>query len=209
MWLEIALFLIQPLINARCRADLSVQVKENPYTPPIGCCELRFIRGIGMLGGSVILASKAVTGASLFLTVLAGVIDVRRYIIPNWISFAVLVCGLVFGLLTDGFSWLDHLGAGLLTFFVGLIFFSLRLFGGGDVKLLTALAFWAGFGELMDFVFLVAVAGGFLSLIYLLRAVWLKRGRSAGEILKEPVPYGVAITVGGVYLFLRFMGQLG
>jgi prepilin peptidase CpaA len=76
--------------------------------------------------------------------------------------------------------------------------FALGMMGGGDVKLLSALALWQvpllpgepSFAPLVQLLVVMAVAGGILTLAMVVRHRW--RGAS-GQL---EIPYGVAIAAG-------------
>ena len=161
------------------------------------------------------IASYIAMGLSilgLVAVVWAGVTDFRTFLIPNWLSATILVLGVAFGLFVPDFPWLANFLAALLVFAIGFLFFSIRLFGGGDVKLMTAITFWCGFGELMSFALVTALFGGILSLGYVLKAYWCSRKSGEGlidKLMTMPVPYGIAIAVGGIYVFLRIQVQTG
>lgn len=84
------------------------------------------------------------------------------------------------------------------------------LAGGGDVKLAAAAAAWVGLGHLLSFGLVVALCGGALSLLALLRASSTERrlvranataslATSRITVARSPgtsIPYGVAIAVG-------------
>lgn len=163
-----------------------------------------------VMGAEVIAAGVGIL--ALFLSILAAVIDFRTYLIPNWISFSILGLGVVFGLFNPDFAWGWNFLATVLVFVGGFSLFSLRLFGGGDVKLMTAVTFWCGFGGLAPFLLVTALFGGILSLGYVVRALVLSRkegGSVMEKIATKPVPYGIAIAMGSVYVFLTISGQIG
>lgn len=153
------------------------------------------------------------------LMILVMVLDLRTYIIPNWLNAIVLCLFVVAALMAPkGVDWL-HAGMALgVVFLVGLAMFSFRLMGGGDIKLLCALAPWCGWGDaLVQMVFYVAVFGGILSVIlYVARLIypWFiqfvrpLQTRPAPRVLSpgEPVPYGIAIALG--FLVLLWMGKI-
>lgn len=133
----------------------------------------------------------------------AGISDLRRFQIPNWISL-VIVAGFVPA--AAGLGWpmgtvALHFGAGLAMLVVGIILFSFNVFGGGDAKLLAAIAVWTGWGPLPFYLLMVALAGGALSLFLIVfrrmglpaplaRYGWVYRLHSE----ETAVPYGVAIA---------------
>jgi prepilin peptidase CpaA len=129
------------------------------------------------------------------LLTLAAVGDVRRYLIPNWLCLAVAVAGVVFAWPGGLEAW-GWRGASIGTVAaVGLALWLLRVLGGGDYKLLVALAFWIPFGELLDFVVLLALAGGAQALATLL----LRRfGRPRDGAPPGKMPYAVSIAVAGI-----------
>ena len=183
------------------------------------------------------LASLGVIAASAMLLLVIAVIDIKRFVIPNWANAAMLGLGILFGLIhAMTFPWVMSFLLLVVVFLVGALCFQFGLFGGGDVKLLAVLSFWSGPEHLMGFLVYTALAGGALSVIYLVKLWWHKRnsrtvvgalndmatqvivtsgsvvsgGQSLKNVvsraaLKEPVPYGVAIAVGGVYVFLSIV----
>lgn len=72
------------------------------------------------------------------------------------------------------------------------------LWGGGDFKLMTALAPWAGLERLYDLAAVTALAGGALALLVL-----CARARQPGPRLGRRVPYGIAIALSGALVILR------
>jgi prepilin peptidase CpaA len=120
----------------------------------------------------------------------AAVMDLRARIIPDRLNIAVAV-------LAAGWWIANGLGLGaiglqllaaLLVFglFAGL--FALGMIGGGDVKLLTALALWLPPMLLIKMLVLMVLAGGLLS-IAMIAWKFARKSKAAGE-----VPYGVAIA---------------
>ena len=87
----------------------------------------------------------------------------------------------------------------------GAVLFAFNKMGGGDVKLITAVAFWAGFecgGELLLY---ITLAGGALAIVLIIiRRVlfWVMTAGTALPKIKLPrilitgslVPYGLAIA---------------
>lgn len=153
------------------------------------------------------------------LMILVMALDLRTYTIPNWLNAVVLCLFIVAALIAP--KSIDWLQAGMalgVVFLVGLAMFSFRLMGGGDIKLLCALASWCGWGEpLVQMVFYVAIFGGILSVVlYMARLIypWFiqfvrpLQTRPAPRVLSpgEPVPYGIAIALG--FLSLLWMDKI-
>lgn len=140
--------------------------------------------------------------------VVAALWDVATFRIPNTLNLAFLSLFPLAGLLApQPPDWLWHLAAFGVVLAVGFPLFLLRLLGGGDVKLLVAAALWLGWDRLLEFSILVALAGGALSLalvvlrLPLMQMAWAHLGRTPRVLQKQaPVPYGVAIAVGGLLL---------
>jgi len=84
------------------------------------------------------------------------------------------------------------LAVGLFMLFAML--FMLRMMGGGDVKMIAALALWLPFNALMAMLTVMALAGGAITVFLLVRQRW--RPNAA----RPEVPYGVAIAIGGLWV---------
>jgi prepilin peptidase CpaA len=86
--------------------------------------------------------------------------------------------------------------------------FACRILGGGDVKLLAAMALWCGIHLLVPLLFLTAIIGGVFALIVLglrqplVQIAFLAVLRRAPAFLhaKMPIPYGIPIAIAGVML---------
>ena len=87
---------------------------------------------------------------ALALVLGAAVFDTMRFEIPDWVSIVVVVLAAMHGVLHPGFVWWSHLLAPFLMFGFGLLAFARGWLGGGDVKLMTALAGWTGVLPIAD-----------------------------------------------------------
>lgn len=154
------------------------------------------------------------------LMVAAAISDARRYIIPNWLCLAVaggwLILMLTEYALADGGarlygdvwrqSWSAVLVAGLV--FAGATgLFAAGVMGGGDVKLLGAVALWAGPQLVIMFLFITSLVGGGVSLGVLARekaranATTSPIVNTLSSTMSAPkVPYGLGIAAGGLYV---------
>lgn len=141
----------------------------------------------------------AVAVASLCLWAAWG--DGRRFLIPNRIPAGIALLWFAYILLVPGTPPALHAGGHILAAAAvlagGFLLFAAGWFGGGDVKLLAALALWAGPAQLPVFLFLVSVAGGLISLLLIVGRA-LPAGHTATQ--DRRVPYGIAIGAGGLYL---------
>ncbi len=161
----------------------------------------------------VLLATVLAFGGLLLV---AAVSDATRFVIPNTVSIAILAVFVAAVIASPlEFRWIDQLGAFALVFGVGWALFAFGLVGGGDVKLMAAIAPWCGLTALPTELAYVALSGGVLALTLLglrsllpkimaaaqpANAVGLPRVLTAGE----PMPYGVAIAFGTILAIQEF-----
>lgn len=165
------------------------------------------------LGTAIIQADPQVALAliALFsaLVVGAAVSDLRRFLIPNWIPAAIALLWCLWALVVPG-DPVTSLMIGVGVFAVGTVLFAFRALGGGDVKLLAAVALWSGFPEVLTLIFQIAVAGGVLSLLWILsgkvRVALAYYGVPISIETPTQVPYGVAIAAGGLFMAARLAG---
>lgn len=138
----------------------------------------------------------------MVLLLLAAFSDGRRYEIPNWLTAGVALTAAVSFLRpsTDLAFLALHLGAALLILIIGFALFAKDLFGGGDVKLLTALALWTGFADLPRLLLVTTLAGGLLALGML---IWRRLRLASGGVIDQRLPYGIAIAAGGIDFCIR------
>ena len=141
------------------------------------------------------------------MLVVAATGDIRARRIPNTLNLAIAGLAVPFWFLSGYALWPDvalqlALAAGAFLFFA--LLFRIGMMGGGDVKLLAALALWLPLASLVKLVVLMSLAGGVLTLAMLVRH------RAAKRTEKLEVPYGVAIAFAGIWLIgERFLYQFG
>jgi prepilin peptidase CpaA len=126
---------------------------------------------------------------------IAAFTDLRRRQIDNWLNAAIALGAPLFWL-ASGLSLIDigyqlALAVVAFAFLAGL--FALRAMGGGDVKLLTALALWITPLWFMRLLIVMAIVGGLLTLIF---GAWHIARRQQGRIA---IPYGIAIAFAGLW----------
>ena len=120
-----------------------------------------------MLSDWIQILSAALTAV---LLIIAAVSDIVRYRIPNKIVYAIVAAfavGAIFNFAWPAIVW--PVLAGIAMFLLGAGLFALGLFGGGDVKLIAAMALWTGFADLPRFLLVMGAAGGLLGLVLLLK----------------------------------------
>ena len=133
----------------------------------------------------------------------AAFTDIRRRQIDNWLNGAIAASAPLYWWASGLALWPDvawQVGVAGVTLTILAILFAMRAMGGGDVKLLTALALWI---EPLWFVRLLigmALIGGALTIVL---GAWhvMRRRRD-----KLAVPYGVAISSSALWvLALQFV----
>ena len=133
------------------------------------------------------------------LLVSAGVEDARRREIANWKNAAIALLAPLWWVAAGLEPWPGMAilaGGALLVFALFVGAFALGQMGGGDVKLIGALALWLAPGNVMSMLIVMSLAGGALTIAFLIDQR-LRRGSGPIEI-----PYGVAIAGAGL-LMLR------
>ncbi|HDR1022748.1 TPA: prepilin peptidase, partial [Pasteurella multocida] len=97
-------------------------------------------------------------------------------------------------------SWIKYeqifIVPALISFIIGFILFNLRTIGAGDVKLISVLMLTIPQEQIMSFFFFTACSGLILIIIG-----WIFFRQS---ILKNHLPYGVAISLGFLMNLLLF-----
>ena len=133
--------------------------------------------------------------ASLAIALLvAGFTDLRTRQIGNWLTGAIALAAPLFWWASGLALWPEvamQLGVAAATFAVLAGLFALRMMGGGDVKLLTALALWIEPSLFLSFLFVMALAGGVVTILF---GAWHVARRRRDRLA---VPYGVAIALAG------------
>ncbi len=163
------------------------------------------------------------SGLYTLLLCIAAALDTWRFIIPNAITVALVALFVVTALLLPfdmGWrGWLSHLGAAGAVLVGGAVLFAFKKMGGGDVKLITAVAFWAGFEYVAELLLYITLAGGALAIgLMIARRILFGLMASGNTLSKlkvprvlltgEPVPYGLAIAPSAIFLGTK-LPQLG
>jgi prepilin peptidase CpaA len=123
--------------------------------------------------------------------------DLQTRTIPNWLNIAI-AAGAPLWWWTNGWAlWPDvtiQIGFVIVIFLIFAGCFAIGAMGGGDVKLITALSLWLPLAPLARMLFVMALLGGIVTLVTLAVHRLLKRAGS------PEVPYGVAISVAGLWV---------
>jgi len=148
------------------------------------------------------LTSLASPAILVLAAMLAGLLlwavwgDIRARIIPNRLNAAVALLAPAWWWAHSFSAWPEvaiALAGAALVFALFATAFAFGMMGGGDVKLLTALALWFPGVALLQLLMVMALAGGIVTLAVLaLHAARHRPGR-------PEIPYGVAIAVAGLW----------
>jgi prepilin peptidase CpaA len=129
--------------------------------------------------------------ALALLLLSAGVEDVRIREIANWKNAAIALLAPAWWWATGLSPWPDvaiQVAVALAVFGLFTAAFALGVMGGGDVKMIGALALWFPFSALSQLLVTMSLVGGAITL-----ALLIERRKRDIE-----VPYGVAIAIAGL-----------
>ena len=144
------------------------------------------------------MMSYGLLGGLAIALAVAAVTDIARRQIDNWLNAGIALCAPLFwiaqGLTLAAIGW--QLAVTAIAFVVLAGLFAIRAMGGGDVKLLTALALWIKPLWFLHLLAVMAVAGGVLTLVM---GLWHIARRQRERLA---VPYGIAIAVAGIWVLL-------
>jgi prepilin peptidase CpaA len=127
----------------------------------------------------------------------AAATDWRRRQIDNWLNLAIVVGAPLFWWSSSLSLWPGvaiQLGVCVAAFAVFAAFFALKWMGGGDVKLLTALALWIEPEWFLRLLVIMALVGGVLTIVL---GAWHVTRRQHHKLA---IPYGVAIAAAGLWV---------
>lgn len=135
----------------------------------------------------------------------AAIGDWRTRIIPNELNGAIALLAIPFWWANGLLFWPDvaiQVGVALLIVLLFSVPLHFGWMGGGDVKLLAALALWLPWGATLYLVAIMSLAGGALTLAM---AIVHHLSKSVG---RPEIPYGIAIAFAGLWLIgERFLNQ--
>ena len=133
--------------------------------------------------------------------------DWRTRTIPNWLNGAIALLAIPFWWASGLSLWPDvalQVGVAFAVLLVFFLAFQMGQMGGGDVKMLFALALWLPPMAVVQLIMIMAIAGGVLTVAMLIPHRMLK---SAGN---PEIPYGIAIAFAGLWLIgERFLNHFG
>jgi prepilin peptidase CpaA len=127
----------------------------------------------------------------------AAITDLRHRTIGNWLNAGIALGAPLFWWSSGLAIWPDlalQLGVALGTFAILAVLFATKMMGGGDVKLLTALALWIEPMLFLNLVIVMALLGGVLTIVF---CAWHIARRRRDKLA---IPYGVAIAMAGLWV---------
>jgi prepilin peptidase CpaA len=160
--------------------------------------------------------------ASLLVLVFAGImvaaaaIDLASMTIANRLVVALAAAFFLFGL-AAGFTptvFLLHLAAGSSVLAITFGCFAAGWMGGGDAKLISAVALWLGpTPELASFMLWTSILGGVLTLAFLAARSLLSPTTGLAPVDRllrsdTGIPYGVAIGAAGLAMVPAMLASL-
>ncbi len=112
----------------------------------------------------------------VLINVIIGVYDFSFYRIPNLLLGILLV---IYGFCAPFYMGYENILSALVVFavvlVVGLTLYAAKTIGGGDAKYLAVVSLWAGFPGVVQLIFVIAIAGGVIAIIYLLLKDYIAR----------------------------------
>lgn len=150
---------------------------------------------------------------AILLLLYVAMIDIATRSIRNEICLALALIGIA-GQFASPKQIAESLVAATILFLLLLVIYQRRMIGGGDVKLLVALAVGLPLMGVFKLLTVTALAGGVLALVHLLMRVlpYPKLAPAGSSFLRRvyaierwrhlrhaPLPYGVAIACGGIW----------
>ncbi len=127
----------------------------------------------------------------------AAFTDLRSRQIGNWLNAGIALGAPLFWWSSGLALWPDialQLGVAFGTFVVLAGLFAIGAMGGGDVKLLAALALWIEPTLFLKLLLMMALLGGVLTILF---AGWHVARRQRDKLA---IPYGVAIAMAGLWV---------
>ncbi len=140
--------------------------------------------------------SYGLLAALAIALLIAAFTDLRRRRIDNWLTAAIALGAPLFwfamGLTLPEIGW--QIGIAIASFAVLAGLFAIGAMGGGDVKLLTALALWIRPDWFLQLIVITALIGGLLTIVF---GAWHIARRRRDRIA---IPYGIAISAAGLWV---------
>lgn len=160
----------------------------------------------------------------------AAISDFSSFILSNRLCLSVIGLYLIFiGVLfiigiPPTWSYIGYSFAiAIITFLILLSLFAYGYIGGGDVKLIPAVLLWAGPAYSIEFILITTLCGGIVAILTIccryLKSYLSAQKSSENINLSMPesselvnrennIPYGIGISVGGLYVAFQLYQAL-
>ena len=160
--------------------------------------------------------SSTTSCLEIALLLYVATVDIATRLIRNEICLALAFLGIV-GQLASPMQLVQSLIVATILLLLLFAMYQRGMIGGGDVKLLVAVAIGLPLAGVIELLTVTALAGGVLGVVHLvMRALPQPRLAPAGSSLVRrvyaierwrhlrhaPLPYGVAIACGGIWSIL-------
>ena len=147
----------------------------------------------------------ALLGALGILLIVASITDLRSRIISNRLNLVIAALAPLWWIACGLSVWpgmVLQLALGLIVFLLFATLFAMRCMGGGDVKLLGALALWFPWQGMLSLLMVMAVLGGIVT------TVTVVHHRTTRRLGQPQIPYGIAISAAALWLIgERYLNQ--
>jgi len=151
------------------------------------------------------MVAQALLAILAVLLLWAAATDLKSRIIANWLNLAVALLAPAYWWAGGLSVWPDmavQLALAGCVFALFAFMFAMGWMGGGDVKLLAALALWLPLAALIELLVAMSLLGGVLTVA----VVAIHRLRNLKT--NPEVPYGVAIACAGLWVIgERYLNQ--
>lgn len=130
------------------------------------------------------------------LLVSAGIEDARVREIANWKNATIALLAPLWWLAIGIAPWpgmVIQLGVASVVLALFCVAFHFGQMGGGDVKLIAALALWMPVPALIQLILIMSIVGGIITLLMVVDHRLSKRSGN------PEIPYGVAIAIAGLF----------
>lgn len=125
----------------------------------------------------------------------AGIEDARVREIANWKNATIALMAPLWWFAIGIAPWpgmVVQIGVALVVLALFCVAFHFGQMGGGDVKLIAALALWMPVGALIQLLLIMSIVGGALTIVMLIDH---RIRKNSGN---PEIPYGVAIAIAGL-----------
>jgi prepilin peptidase CpaA len=144
------------------------------------------------------------------LMAFAAASDLFTMTIPNRVSLVLVAAFMALAVL-GGMSLHDilmHFGAGAVVLVAAFACFAMGWMGGGDAKVAASVALWFGFDHLLNYLILVSLLGGALTILLIQFRQWPLPSLLSGQAWlnrlhdrQTGIPYGIALALGALIIY--------